>query len=266
MTYNLSYDTPYIRGIQQWYRDRPGFHSSDRMGEYSVDRGDRRLTGGATPYNSTGVYLNSQGSRYLNFDPSMSNQYYRVGYSPSYPMFNRNDLENVNKLNRPTALQGGAEVADNPAYNKVSNRLINLFDVELNTKKGKGITTGGKFDFEKIKKKVTPVAKFAAKTGLDIGVPAVSTALGATLGTAVGNPALGAVVGKVLGKVGRKGIKELTGLGMIGGQCGVGVYTGGRAVKPTTNMQKRNMAIKQLMASKGMTLPEASAYLKRNKM
>lgn len=265
MTYNLSYDTPYIRGIQQWYRDRPGFHSSDRVGEYSVHKGDRRLTGGAT-YNSTGVYLNSQGSRYLNFDPSMTNQYYRVGYSPSYPLFNRNDLENVNRLNRPTALQGGGEVSDNPGYDKVSNRLINLFELELNKKQGKGIMTGGKFDIEKIKKKVTPVAKFAAKTGLDLGVPIVSTTLGTTIGTALGNPALGAVVGKVLGKFGRKGIKKLTGLGMIGGQCGVGVYTGGRTLKPSTNMQKRNMAIKRLMATKGMTLPEASAYLKRNNM
>ena len=123
---------------------------------------------------------------------------------------------------------------------------------------------------------------------LDYAIPAAGEALGAAASTYfTGDPELGAMVGKKAGQVGRNALKKKTGYGAPG----VGEYAKGnvdlaktlrkyapeykndmirqkkpdviRRVKPVNG---RCDVVKQVMNEKGLSLPQASKYVKANKL
>lgn len=130
---------------------------------------------------------------------------------------------------------------------------------------GKGMS-GGAINWDKVKKVATPILKKAISKGLDVGAPA----LGAAVGTAIGGPG-GASIGGMVGKLGRELIKETTGYGRKPKQSkDVGVYHGGAKPKAKPKAQggrnKRNEIVKKVMREKGMSLPQASKYVKEHNL
>jgi histone H1/5 len=154
---------------------------------------------------------------------------------------------------------------------------------------------------EKINRETKPLQKKIAKSvtdkdgllhkaigkTLDYALPAAGEALGAAAGAYTGNPALGAMVGKKVGSVGRNALKSKTGYGIPG----VGQHNKGnidlektlnkyapqykndmiRLKKPDTTrriqpVNGRCEVVKQIMKEKGMSLPEASKYVKQNNL
>jgi hypothetical protein len=128
---------------------------------------------------------------------------------------------------------------------------------------------------------------------LDYALPALGQALGAAAGAYTGNPVLGAMVGKQVGSVGRNALKNKTGYGVPG----VGEYNdknnidlaktlhkyapqykdefkrgipgqvhNGKPVKRKRITSGRCDVVKQIMKEKGLSLPEASKYVKENKL
>jgi hypothetical protein len=144
---------------------------------------------------------------------------------------------------------------------------------------------------KKIAKSVTDedglLHKAIGKT-LDVALPAAGEALGAAASTYfTGNPELGAMVGKKAGEMGRKKLKSKTGYGV----AGVGQYDKGnidlektlnkyapqykndviRLKKPDTTrriqpVNGRCEVVKKIMKEKGLSLPEASKFVKQNNL
>lgn len=146
---------------------------------------------------------------------------------------------------------------------------------------------------KKIAKSVTDedglLHKAIEKT-LDTAIPMAGEAIGTAIGAYAGNPALGAMVGKTAGQVGRSQLKNKTGYGIPS----VGQYNKGnidlektlnkyapqykndviRQIKPAVMPKKSNKKpaserckiVKQVMQEKGLSLPQASKYVKDNKL
>jgi hypothetical protein len=127
--------------------------------------------------------------------------------------------------------------------------------------------------------------KAISKT-LDSAIPMAGEALGTAVGAYSGNPALGAMVGKQGAQVGRNHLKSKTGYGVQG----VGKYNDKgnidlektlskyapqyktdviRQYKPAVCKKPasgRCEIVKQIMKEKGLSLPQASKYVKQNKL
>jgi hypothetical protein len=128
---------------------------------------------------------------------------------------------------------------------------------------------------------------------LDYALPAAGTALGTAAGVYMGNPALGAMIGKKAGTVGRKTLENKTGYGV----SGVGEYNDKHNIDLAKTLHKyapqykdefkrgipgqvhnekpvkrkritsgRCDVVKQIMKEKGLSLPEASKFVKENKL
>ena len=118
---------------------------------------------------------------------------------------------------------------------------------------------------------------------LDVALPAAGEALGAAASTYfAGNPEVGAVVGKKLGSVGRKTLKNKTGYGVPG----VGEYNKGNinlektlqkyapeyghktpaVIKCKRGASKRCEVVKKVMKEQGLSLPQASKFVKENNL
>ena len=128
----------------------------------------------------------------------------------------------------------------------------------------------GGISLSKLKKKTKPYVS----AGLDAVVPGV----GGLVGTMV-EPGAGTVVGTLAGQLGREGIRSLTGYGAHSKD--VGVYKGGAKARPKAKAKpkakpkakgnsggrnKRNEIVKRAMREKGMSLPQASSYVKQNNL
>ena len=157
---------------------------------------------------------------------------------------------------RPVApsKQGGAS-KKKPKQSQVAQEIAQAFENEE--------MTGGSINWDKVKKVATPILKQAISKGLDVGAPALGTAVGSL----VGQPAVGALVGKL----GRELLRGTTGVGRKPKQSkDVGVYHGGAKFKPKAKEQsgrnKRNEIVKKVMKEKGLSLPQASKYVKENNL
>lgn len=122
----------------------------------------------------------------------------------------------------------------------------------IQDKTGYGINSGGKFNFGKAMKKVmkNPVVKALGTQAINASLPAATAALT----SATGNPFIAtAITGAA-----RKEVKNQTGMG-------VGKYNKTQS-KPKSNDKRarRGQLISHLMKSEGMTLAEASRYIKEN--
>ncbi len=119
----------------------------------------------------------------------------------------------------------------------------------------------------------------------DIAIPMAGQAVGTAVGAYMGNPAAGAIVGKAAGQVGRDVLKTETGYGVKG----VGKYkkeanldkiitkyvpelasgtkkaTGG-GKKIASTVSDRNKVVRDVMREKGLSLPQASKYVKDNNL
>ena len=122
----------------------------------------------------------------------------------------------------------------------------------------------GGISLSKLKKKTKPYVS----AGLDAVVPGV----GGLVGTVV-EPGAGTVVGTLAGQLAREGIRSTTGYGRKSKD--IGVYKGGAKAKPRAKPRakpnsggrnKRNEIVKRVMREKGMSLPQASSYVKQNNL
>ena len=123
--------------------------------------------------------------------------------------------------------------------------------------------SGGKINLSKLKKKMKPYVS----AGLDAVVPGVGGLLGSVV-----EPGAGTVVGTLAGQLAREGICQQTGYGR---NRDVGVYKGGAKArakpkpKPKANSggrKRRNEIVKKVMKEKGLSLPQASRYVKQNNL
>ena len=87
---------------------------------------------------------------------------------------------------RPVApsKKGGAS-KKKPTQSQVAQEIAQAFESEE--------MSGGSISWDKVKKVATPILKIAISKGLDVGAPALGTAVGSL----VGQPAIGAMVGKL---------------------------------------------------------------------
>lgn len=116
---------------------------------------------------------------------------------------------------------------------------------------------GGKINLGKLKKKAKQYKPYIS-AGLDAGIPAGVGALGTLLGPEATIPS--AIAGQVL----REGLRQQTGWGR---NCkDVGVYKGGAKPKVSSGRNKRNEIVKKVMREKGLSLPQASRYVKENNL
>jgi hypothetical protein len=221
------------------------------------------------------------------------------GSSAAYPMLDMVEQEMVDrdqKTKKQVLKKGGMAKIKTSDQSKGENKVINAIESVLKSDnpgmKGGAFDIIEKIDFKKIKKKVTPILKGLVSVGLDVGMPA----LGAAVSTAFSaNPAIGTFVGKLA----REALRAKTGVGRKSKD--VGIYEGGGLVnlatgaivgkvareavksrrgkgkdfqvkprpKPklgTGNRNARNLLVKKVMKEKGMSLPQASKYIKENNM
>ena len=127
-----------------------------------------------------------------------------------------------------------------------------------------GYGRSGGINLSKIKKKTKPYVS----AGLDAVVPGVGGLLGSVV-----EPGAGTVVGTLAGQLAHEGIKQTTGYGRKSKD--VGVYKGGAKAKPKAKPRakansggrnRRNEIVKRIMREKGMSLPQASSYVKQNNL
>lgn len=91
----------------------------------------------------------------------------------------------------------------------------------------------------------------------DVAIPEIATVLGAMASTAMtGDPTSGAYAGKQIGAIARKTLQKQTGYGSLKKYGDVGIYNGGSLKK------SRNAIVKEIMNGKGLSLPQASKYVK----
>ena len=129
--------------------------------------------------------------------------------------------------------------------------LTNLGRNIVLDKTGYGIQSAGKFNFGKTMKKVmkNPIVKTLGTQAINAAVPLAT----ASLGTATGNPVLASAITGMA----RKEVKNQTGMG-------IGKYKKKAPAKSGDKRARRGQLISHLMKSEGMTLAEASKYIKEN--
>jgi hypothetical protein len=132
---------------------------------------------------------------------SVDRQYVQPGSSAAYPMFNQDTLAKINS---------GRKTKENAMIGKGNKLGISPDSIGIYEGGCQAGCKGGKLTKKKIIKNAKPVLKTIGKhivsKGLDIGVPALTTAIG----TYFGNP----IIGAQAGLLGRKIIKTTTGYGV----------------------------------------------------
>lgn len=115
-----------------------------------------------------------------------------------------------------------------------------------------GSNSGGKISWRALAK----TAGETSKNILRYGAPAVA----GTIGTVEGGPAVGLASAKAASEL----AKLVTG-GKVGGRSSGGRNSGGASTASTDKRKERGQMVSKLMREKGMTLGQASAYIKANK-
>jgi hypothetical protein len=230
----------------------------------------------------------------LLFRPSASVQQYilPVHNNSSVPYHNMDELRYINNEQRRSVNKD----KDEPMVGEGIGRMIR--------KKSKQVNKTAKKTGKTLKKSTTDEDGLIHKGigySLDYGMPAIGEAIGVGLGTAAGNPALGAAVGNVAGNLARSQVKKKTGYGV---KKGVGKYEknikldkiidkyvynkgdvkkGGSQVEPSPRpkyttmpveipspqpkrISPRHDLVKKIMKEKGLSLPQASKYVKENNL
>lgn len=238
MGYNLTYDVPYSNKVR---KELNSYGNQDVMEPESFTL--NKLAGLPPPRMVGGSVFKNE-SNWVRPEIYQKKSIYRSGNVPAWTYYNRNVLDNVNRMDlrrHAPPFQGGAVSIDVQPERPLMNSVIELSTPSKSKIPGQGTCRrpgrprkqqkeGGvdlkkaKKTVKKVAKKAKPVAKFVASRGLDVAVPALAT-IGAQ---SVGVPA---PVGTVVGKVARKGIEELTGLGEP--------QQGGVNVKKTARKAKR---------------------------
>lgn len=153
------------------------------------------------------------------------------------------------------------------APNEIVARFVDTRDGYADQMEGgsfKGFLRGAK----KIGKKVlyNPVVKGAITSALDVGAPLAGQALSTYFGM---DPKLGLAISQGA----RKGVKEATGFGVgaysgggvVGSRSGGSVGSRSGGAKPKSK-SKRAEIVKRVMKEQGMTLPQASKYVKEHNL
>jgi len=238
-------------------------------------------------------HYNSDELKYLNHDTMRTKEESSVKIRKVIPKEEEKELigEGIFKKVRKAANQTSS--ATKKAANQTSSATKKTANQTSSSTK-KAANTGSKATVSaanKIAKSVTNedglLHEAIGKT-LDYAIPAAGEALGAAASVYfTGDPKLGAMVGKKVGEVGRSQLKKKTGYGAPG----VGEYAKGnvdlaktlrkyapeykndivkqkkpdviRRVKPVNG---RCDVVKQVMKEKGLSLPQASKYVKANKL
>ena len=193
------------------------------------------------------------------------------------------DWEQIKQISKPYLKKGitmGLNVGV-PALSKAIGKALGGEEGEMvgkvardlikkQTGYGRKQQMDGGISLSKLKKKTKPYVS----AGLDAVVPGV----GGLVGTMV-EPGAGTVVGTLAGQLGPEGLRSLTGYGAHSKD--VGVYKGGAKAKPKPKVKpkakprakpnsggrnKRNEIVKRVMREKGMSLPQASSYVKQNNL
>jgi hypothetical protein len=223
--------------------------------------------------NQGNYYYHSNELDNINKSNSASRNYKKNNYKNSNQSINRNDveifdkiMENMNSdfdlrlLSQPS-LRSGAGVKkllskEAHAEKAIREQLMKAIELSQN----KEHMRGGSIDSDSLKdalKKTSKIGRRIAPTIVKTALPPAAAAVAQALG-------LPAPAGLLLGKIAsdilvndviKKKSKKKSG--------GVGVYSGG---KNSNNVRNRSLLIKKIMASKGMSLPEASRYIKSNNL
>ena len=274
---SLLYDTKYNRKIADnviaLQAKKNPFHEPDHFNKpiEQVLFGGNRMIGGMASRSGGSVGSRSGGKRALKDADLVPRTPFKqellLPYSPrkevlagavvNTPRWTATELRHIDKMKNTTY-----------APNEIVARFVDTRDGYADQMEGgsfKGFLRGVK----KVGKKVlyNPVVKGAISSALDVGAPLAGKALGAYLG----QPALGLAISQGA----RKGVKEATGFG-VGSYSGgsVGSYSGGSVVgsrsggaKPKPKSKnKRAEIVKRVMKEQGMTLPQASKYVKEHNL
>ena len=129
--------------------------------------------------------------------------------------------------------------------------LTNVGRNLIEDKTGYGLNSGGKFNFGKTMKKVAknPLIKSLGTQAINMALPTATTALT----TATGNP----VIASAITGAARKEVKNQTGMG-------VGKYKKAAQPKSNDKRARRGQLISHIMKTEGLTLAQASRYIKEN--
>ena len=247
-------------------------------------------------------HFNSDELKYLNHDTMRTREEFPRQMSKVMPKKEELIGEGIFKRARRAANKTSSAVKK--TANKTSSATKKAANqTSTATKKAANKTSSAtRKGAEKVNRDTKPLQKKIAKSvtdedgllhqaigkTLDYAIPAAGEALGAAASTYfTGDPELGAMVGKKAGQVGRNALKKKTGYGAPG----VGEYAKGnvdlaktlrkyapeykndmirqkkpdviRRVKPVNG---RCDVVKQVMNEKGLSLPQASKYVKANKL
>lgn len=268
---SLLYDTKYNRKIADnviaLQAKKNPFHEPDHFNKpiEQVLFGGNRMIGGSVGSRSGGsVGSRSGGKRALKdadlvprtpfkqelLLPHPPRKEVLAGAVVNTPRWTATELRHIDKMKNTTY-----------APNEIVARFVDTRDGYADQMEGgsfKGFLRGVK----KVGKKVlyNPVVKGAISSALDVGAPLAGQALSAYFGI---DPKLGLA----LSQGARKGVKEATGFG-VGSYSGGGVVgskSGGAKAKPKSK-SKRAEIVKRVMKEQGMTLPQASKYVKEHNL
>jgi hypothetical protein len=118
---------------------------------------------------------------------------------------------------------------------------------------------------QKIWRGIEPIARVVGSTALDVILPEGIEYIGREFG-------LPDHTGKIIGSFIRQAIRAKTGFGKDVEPKpkpmpkGVKEYTGGKKRQPSARMSQRNILVKKIMKEKGLSLPQASKYVKEHNL
>lgn len=262
LLYNTKYNRKIADNVIALQAKKNPFHEPDHFDKpiEQVLFGGNRMIGGSVGSRSGGMASRSGGKRALKdadlvprtpfkqelLLPHPPRKEVLAGAVVNTPRWTATELQHVDRMK-------------NTAYapNEIVSRFVDTRDGYADQMEGgsfKSFLRGAK----KIGKKIlyNPIVKGAISSGLDVAAPLA----GQALGTYLGQPKLGLAVSQGA----RQGIKQATGFG-VGSYSGgaVGSKSGGAKGKPKS---KRAEIVKKVMKEQGMTLPQASKYVKEHNL
>jgi hypothetical protein len=224
--------------------------------------------------------------------PKRPQQYVQSGQvHSSVSNYNSDELR---RLNNEEDMSGGGNIGK--FFKKVGRTLNKPLVKQLPSVKqiNKVANTVGKSITDK-----NGLGRHLIQATNNVVLPALGTAIGAAVGTAVGQPVVGAMVGNMAAKIGRQTLEKQTGYGEVpqlkravrkAVKKAVSEAKGnipltklldkyipdavndtkkavGAGVKPSKakkSMKDRNVIVAQVMKEHGLSLPQASSYVKKN--
>jgi phage tail tape-measure protein len=212
----------------------------------------------------------------------VNSEYIKAGIMSHQPQYNMDEMRKRDGLHSEVLEGKGI----GRVFNKASKRVVNVAK-----KTGKKTINDLKYS---VTNKNGDIHKFIKNTN-DVAIPIagdlVGTAVGTAVGSVVGNPAVGATIGSAvgerLGEYGRNKLKNKTGYGLKKNMTDVDLnkvinkYVKHQAEDLKRNVptkkvgtvriegggiKARNIIVKQIMKEKSLNLPQASKYVKDNKL